>query len=239
MYLSLTRTGFSLLLLTTGVVLAPGCTSDDDAPAPAPTCTVKGGGPVAGPEDTHCADGTGAAIAQPVGKCVHGDLGAGGTGGEGDQGHAGAGDVDHAHAGAGGAGSDHEHEEGGEEPYEVRYNDRAADDDCKYDASFSTSCLTLNAPVTLTLKLRQRTTGDLGQGASPDSPEIYLANNPQHISPSLGITATEGPSGQYAIKGVVFDVPGRWVVRFHYFEECSDVSADSPHGHVAFYLDVP
>jgi hypothetical protein len=37
----------------------------------------------------------------------------------------------------------------------------------------------------------------------------------------------------------VFDQSGRWVVRFHYFETCSDVPEDSPHGHVAFYIDVP
>jgi len=240
MTFSAPRGGFSVLLLATGFVLAPGCSSDDDAPAPAATCTVKGGGPVAGVEDAHCIDDSGKDIVQSVGKCVHGDPGSGGSGGEtGEHGHAGAGDADHDHAGAGGAGAGHEHEEGGEEPYEVRYNDHAADDDCKYDTSFSTSCLEVNKPVTLTLKLRERATGDFGKGATPDSPEIYLADNPQHISPSLGITATEGPSGQYAIKGVVFDVPGRWVVRFHYFEECSDVPADSPHGHVAYYLDVP
>jgi len=37
----------------------------------------------------------------------------------------------------------------------------------------------------------------------------------------------------------VFDKSGRWVVRFHFFESCSDVPDDSPHGHVAFYIDVP
>lgn len=240
MSLSAPRTGFSLLLLLTGFVLAPGCTStDDDASTPPATCTVKGGGPVAGPEDAHCTDGAGEAIVQPVGQCLHGELGAGGAGADGAHGHGGAGDADHEHAGAGGADADHEHAAGSEEPYEVRYNDQAADDDCKYDASFSTSCLELDKPVTLTFTLRQRATGELGKGAKPNSPEIYLASNPQHISPSLGITATEGPSGQYAIKGVVFDTPGRWVVRFHYFEECSDLPEDSPHGHVAFYLDVP
>lgn len=243
MSLSAPRTGFSVLLLAAGLTLAPGCSDDDDdTPPPPAMCTVEGGGPVAGPEDTHCNDRAGNDIAQPVGKCVHGDPGAGGTGGEGsgDHDHAAAGagnDHDHDHAGAGGAGSEHEH--GADEPYEIRYNDHAADDDCKYDASFSTSCLKVNTPVTLTFKLRERASGDFGSGATPDSPEIFLADNPSHISPSINITATEGPSGEYAIKPVLFDVPGRWVVRFHYFEECSDVPADSPHGHVAFYVDVP
>jgi hypothetical protein len=240
MPLSARRLGFSMLLLASGATVAPGCTSDDAAaPTPTPTCHSEGG-PVAGPEDTHCVDSKGDAIVQAIGKCVQGAPGAGGTGGAGDTDHGeGGADSDHEHAGAGGAGADHEHAEGGEEPFEVRYNDHAADDDCKYDTSFSTSCLEVNKPVTLTLKLRERASGNFGKGAVPNGPEIYLADEPGHISPSLGITATEGPSGQYAIKPIIFDVSGRWVVRFHYFEECSDVPEDSPHGHVAFYVDVP
>jgi hypothetical protein len=35
-----------------------------------------------------------------------------------------------------------------------------------------------------------------------------------------------------------FDQPGRWVVRFHFYESCND-SEVSPHSHVAFFVDVP
>jgi hypothetical protein len=76
-------------------------------------------------------------------------------------------------------------------------------------------------------------------GTNPENPEIFLADDLTHISPSNNITATEGPAGTYEIGPVIFDRSGRWVVRWHYFENCSDVPEDSPHGHVAFYIDVP
>jgi hypothetical protein len=38
---------------------------------------------------------------------------------------------------------------------------------------------------------------------------------------------------------IVFDQPGKWVVRFHFFENCDDLVEDSPHGHAAFYVQVP
>lgn len=130
-------------------------------------------------------------------------------------------------------------EEGEEEPFEV-YNGREADDDdCKYRVSFDNTCVTLNEPVTFTLKLTRKLDGQAATGATPESPEIYLASDEDHVSPSNDITATEGPPGTYRIGPVIFDRSGRWVVRFHYFETCSDVPEDAPHGHVAFNFDVP
>ena len=38
---------------------------------------------------------------------------------------------------------------------------------------------------------------------------------------------------------VRFDAKGRWTVRFHLHEECADEAPDSPHGHIAFFIDVP
>jgi hypothetical protein len=210
------------MLVTAGFTLTPGCGGDDDTTG-AKTCTSTGG-PVEGPEDHHCHDDAGKDINQSIGKCTT-DSGAAGSDGGGGAAGSGA---------AGHAGSDH-----GEEESAVRYGNEAADDDCKYDARFSNTCIEVGKPVTLTLSLRQRKTGNPGNGGHPDSPEIYLASNPAHISPSNAITAREAPLGTYQIGPVVFDVPGRWVVRFHYFENCSDVPPDSPHGHVAFYVDVP
>ena len=220
------RLGFSALLVTAGCVVAPGCSSDDDT-TPDATCTGKGG-PVAGPADDHCVADDGDEIIQPVGLCNGDTPGAGGGGGGA------AGSAAGGHAGE----ADHEHEHG-EEPEEIRYGNEAADDDCKYDTRFSNTCIEVGKPVTLTLSLRERKTGNPGDGAHPNSPEIFLADNPAHISPSNSIKATEGPLGSYSIGPIVFDVPGRWVVRFHYFEECSDIPPDSPHGHFAYYVDVP
>jgi len=204
------------LLAAAGSVLlvtVPGCGGDDDAVPDTGTCT-NGGGPVSGPADTHCLDAPGDPVIQEIGKCQTGA-------------------IDEGSAGAGGAGG-----EAQEEPYETRYSNSAADDDCKYDASFSSTCITVGKPVTFTLELDKRS-GGMATGAVPDSPEIFLEANHSHISPSNAIKAPEGPAGTYEIGPVVFDRSGRWVVRFHFFEWCSDVPEDSPHGHVAFYIDVP
>jgi len=228
------RLGLSALLVTAGCALAPGCATESTDDPGGATCTSEGG-PVAGPADDHCVAEDGDQITQPIGLCTDGAAGAsgndGGGGAAGSDAGGHGGEDEHEH--------EHEHDEGGEEPYEVRYGSRAADDDCKYDARFTNTCIVVGKPVTFSLSLRQRKTGNPGSGAHPNSPEIFLADNPSHISPSNSIKATESPLGTYQIGPIVFDVAGRWVVRFHYFEECSDVPPDSPHGHVAFYVDVP
>ena len=113
------------------------------------------------------------------------------------------------------------------------------DDDCKYDVSFTNTCVELNRPVTFKLTLARRDNGEPAVGATPNRPEAFLEDEPSHISLSRGIRAPEGPAGTYAIGPIVFDRSGRWVIRFHFYESCSDVAAGSPHGHVAFYIDVP
>jgi hypothetical protein len=45
--------------------------------------------------------------------------------------------------------------------------------------------------------------------------------------------------GVYVVGPIVFDVAGRWVFRFHFHQECLDISPESQHGHAAFYIDVP
>jgi hypothetical protein len=51
--------------------------------------------------------------------------------------------------------------------------------------------------------------------------------------------ATEAAGGKYTVGPIKFDAPGNWTVRFHFYEECSDVPEDSPHGHAAFFVHVP
>jgi hypothetical protein len=176
-------------------------------------CTSSGGPVEDGAVDMHCTDAAGDPIIQSVGACQS--------------------DVAGGSAGAGGAGSD------ADEQFTVLTSHQGADDDCKYDVSFTNGCVELNRPVTFTVKLTTRATGKVATGARPYSPEIYFAADPSHISPSFEITAPEKPSGTYAIGPIVFDRSGRWVVRFHFYETCSDVPQDSPHAHIAFYIDVP
>jgi hypothetical protein len=73
--------------------------------------------------------------------------------------------------------------------------------------------------------------------------EGFLSTEESHVLPNTtpAMTATETPanSGIYTISPVVFDKSGRWVVRFHFNENCTDNLEDSPHGHAAFFFDVP
>jgi hypothetical protein len=126
-----------------------------------------------------------------------------------------------------------------EEELGIFYGREADDDDCKYHVRFENSCITQGEPVTFTVQLTRKTDGAAATGADPDGPEIYLADDPGHPSPSNDFVAVEGPPGTYKISPVIFDRPGRWVVRFHFFEMCSDIPEDAPHGHTAFYIDVP
>lgn len=219
----------STVLLLSGIAAAvPACDGDDDDHGPLVNnleCSGKGG-PVKGPDDDHCIDSKGDPIVQSIGECSTG-AGEGGAGGA----HG------HEEAGAGGSHADEGHEEDEEHP--VLYGSHAADDDCKYDVAFTTTCVEVNKPVTFTLTLKELATGKAASGAKPASPEVFLADDPSHISPSINIKAPEDPDGTYAIGPILFDRSGRWVIRFHYFETCSDVTEDSPHGHAAFYIDVP
>jgi hypothetical protein len=171
-----------------------------------------GEGAVAGEPDDHCIAEDGSEIEQAIGMCA--------TGGEEAE-----------------EGEEHEHEE--EEEHAILTGREADDDDCKYHVRFENTCVAVNQPVTFTLSLTRKFDGMPGAGTVPAYPEVFLADDLSHVTPSNNITAREGPAGTYAIGPILFDVPGRWVIRFHYFENCSDLPPDSPHGHAAFYIDVP
>jgi hypothetical protein len=198
-----------LCALTSMALLGVACSDDDDAGGG--EC-IGGEGAVAGAADDHCIAEDGSEIAQEIGMCT--------TGGEAAE-----------------EGEEHEHEE--EEEHAILTGREADDDDCKYHVRFENTCVALNQPVTFTLTLTRKFDGQPGSGTTPAYPEIYLEDDPTHISPSNDIRASEGPAGTYEIGPIVFDQSGRWVIRFHYFEDCSDLPEDSPHGHAAFYIDVP
>jgi len=127
---------------------------------------------------------------------------------------------------------------GNDEEFGVYYGRETDDDDCKYHVSFTNTCIKLNQDVTFTVELTRKSDGKAAPGALPANPEIYMEAD-GHPSPSNAIKAPESPPGTYAIGPIKFDRPGRWVVRFHFFETCSDIPEDAPHGHAAFYIDVP
>lgn len=127
--------------------------------------------------------------------------------------------------------------DGGTPPWGATlYNAEGDDDDCKYHVKMSVSTLCENKDVTLTLVATRRADGTAATGAQVDA-EVFLSDT--HPAPNSGATSVENPPGTYRIGPIHFDRPGRWTARFHLYETCDDVLEDSPHGHAAFYLDVP
>src|SRR5205085_1885563 len=75
-----------------------------------------------------------------------------------------------------------------EEEHETLFGREADDDDCKYHVSFDNTCVTVNQPVTFTLSLTRLFDDQPGTGTVPAYPEIHLADDDTHISPSNNIT---------------------------------------------------
>jgi hypothetical protein len=116
------------------------------------------------------------------------------------------------------------------------YNAQAAEDDCKYDVQFTVDPIRERSDATFVVHLTSRVDGQPVAGAAARA-EIFLSDT--HPAPNTGTDTVEAPAGTYAIGPVQFDASGRWTVRFHFFETCADDTRQSPHGHVAFYLEVP
>lgn len=110
------------------------------------------------------------------------------------------------------------------------------DDDCKYHVSWTASTVCENQGVVFTITATNKVDGTPLTGAGTQV-EGFLS--PTHPAPTPFVTSTEGSPGTYVTQPMKFDQPGRWSIRMHLFEQCSDLLPDSPHGHVAFYVDVP
>src|SRR6266852_324596 len=118
----------------------------------------------------------------------------------------------------------------------TNYNTEADDDDCKYHVNFSVTPIYENQDVTFTAIATRKIDGMPATGAKT-SLEVFLSNT--HPAPNSNQRSTEGPAGTYKIGPIRFDQPYQWTVRFHLYEECSELLATSPHGHVAFHVWVP
>jgi hypothetical protein len=117
------------------------------------------------------------------------------------------------------------------------FNGSGDDDDCKYHVSWTSTPIGENRDVTFTVTATTLTDDKpLGADANP-LVEAYLSST--HHAPNTDQVATETAPGTYTIGPIRFDASGQWTVRFHFYEDCSDIAADSPHGHAAFYVQVP
>ena len=217
-----------LIAAASGLLLNLSCSSDASTnPATGPL-----GGPVAGATDAHCEGVT--PVVVDAAACMTP---------EPDGGEAGAGGAT-AEAGDGTAGADcnatHDAEYG-----ETLYNSEGDDDDCKYHAAWSSTPIRLNQDFTVTLTTSDNATQQpleaLEDGALPLSRvEVYQPCQPNRRPPAQNALAKfkETAPGVFTGGPLRLDQPGRWVIRFHLYEQCLD-GEHSPHGHLAFFIQVP
>jgi hypothetical protein len=122
------------------------------------------------------------------------------------------------------------------------YGTEGDDDDCKYHVSYDATPLCENDGVYFIVTAHYLTRDGAPLTGACTQAEVCLNN--EHVGPPPSDVVgsepvVEGPPGTYTIGPVVFDEPGTWTVRFHFNELCCDILADSPHGHAAFFVDVP
>ncbi len=230
-----------LLGVCLGILSGAGCPSNGDCqPAGTTGGAVQVGGPVVGVVDNHCwgpgtPDGGLTFVPQAV-QASSCHLLDGGPDYDEDAGAPGPLD-------------------GGDGYGPTEWNASGNDDDCKYFVGWHSTPITAGAEVTFWVSVQLSTngaplTGLVGStGAGTGKLFLEVAGAPDggignHSSPSIGtnvpIQETPPGSGVYQIGPAgFFDESGLWYVRFHFNENCDDVLPDSPHGHAAFYVNVP
>jgi len=230
----------SLVLLSLAVAASAtvGCGSSKSEP---PTSSAAA---VAGPVDVHCTD-NGVEIKRAIGMCVVDEAGTSSALSADDGGADAAsadGSTDGAADDAGSSGADGGTDDGGDgggaPPSDfgpTLYNAEGDDDDCKYHVSWTSTDVKENVSVTFHVKVIRRSDGRPATGANV-ALDVTIDSHP---TPSTEIPSKESAGGSYKVGPVVFDQPGVWTVRFHFYETCSDLRADSPHGHAAFRVNVP
>jgi hypothetical protein len=228
--LALSRWGTKTIVLASMLVAVgygTGCKSSPDAgsagqgggsagmgSADAGACPANAGGPVTSPSgpDKHCIDSSAKPITQETSEAAC---------------HPSDAAIAMAEAAADG---------GVAEFPPTLYGSEGDDDDCKYHVKFTTSCVTEDRDVTFTVTTT-RTTDKAPLTKAPPDLEVLLSDT--HVAPGTKQVPKETAPGVYTVAPIRFDAPGRWTVRFHFREECADLMGDSPHGHAAFYVDVP
>jgi hypothetical protein len=116
------------------------------------------------------------------------------------------------------------------------YGAAGNDDDCKYYLSWTATPIKENADTFFTVTAI-RLADMLPATCAGIRPEVFL-------NPFVGAIPPPNPSpeiapGVYQVGPIKFTQPGIWTVRFHLYENCGDSQADSPHGHAAFFVQVP
>jgi hypothetical protein len=222
------------------------CGAHTPSAQPAAATCGSPGGAVAGSKDTHCSM-NGMQVAQvtticPMGAATPASDASGANVSSSGDGSA----AEDAGGDAGTAGPD----DGtcGDTDYQPTMNNQSgSDDDCKYDVSWTSTPICENGNVYFTVTVKRRAFSGGGSAVGGDeppmtggtvSPEVTL--NCTRPAPNSNPTFVEEPagSGTYKVGPIQFDRKGKWNVRFH-FNECCDDGMTSPHGHAAFWINVP
>lgn len=216
------------LLLAAGALVAADCSSNS---------TSNGGGAdspagvVLGPLDNHCTAADGGLTVQTVGVCEVVDT----SGVPSDTSICSP--VTFTTNFDAGGGDDSSSDAGVVSDYgATMYGSAGNDDDCKYYVSWTSTAIKEGQPTYFTVTALRLA----------DMQPVHCAGIRPDTSLSVthGVPAPSAPSpeiapGVYKVGPIVFDAPGIWTERFHLFEECSDDPDDSPHGHAAFFINVP
>jgi hypothetical protein len=170
------------------------------------------GGPVSGAADMHCTAADGGVISQPTSQAS--------CQARPDAGPPGTPDADPTASDFG----------------DPMYGVEGDDDDCKYHMKWSSTPVYRNWDIHFTLTLTNKVDGTPATGADP---YIEATLNSTFSAPPTDVKTTETGAGVYDIGPMQFDMPGMWLIRFHVYHTCLDLVEESPHGHGAFYLNVP
>ncbi|HVZ89256.1 MAG TPA: hypothetical protein VHG72_19975 [Polyangia bacterium] len=211
-------------------ILAVGCSSNSNNGVTSDTPA----GVVLGPLDNHCTGADGGLTIQTVGVCPVIDQ----TAVPADTSIClpvtfGASDLDAGGSGGVDAGADASVTS---DYGPTMYGAAGNDDDCKYYVSWVSTPIQENADTYFTVTALRLA----------DMQPVHCAGIRADTSLSLthGVPAPPNPApeiapGVYKVGPIRFDAPGIWTERFHLFEECDDGPDDSPHGHAAFFINVP
>jgi len=118
---------------------------------------------------------------------------------------------------------------------ETLFGTEGDEDECKYRVTWSSTPICQNVDVTFTVNALEKVDDSAVTGAMPYI-EAFLDD--MHPAPNTDPNFTDKGGGTYNIGPIQFNAAGRWTVRFHFFGDCADTEG-SPHGHVAFFVDVP
>lgn len=119
---------------------------------------------------------------------------------------------------------------------DTMYNSEGNDDDCKYHVKVTSIPVYQSTDTTFTV-VATRTVDGMPLTGAGTMAEVFLGDT--HSGITANMTTTESPPGTYKVGPVQFDKSGKWTIRFHFYEDCYDYADDSPHGHAAFYVNIP